>query len=192
MILVIAIILILILVLLCILVIPFNILLNLNLINYKIEGYFKLKWIVRIYQKKFPEEKEKKEKEKKKEQKFDIQRLPKIISLFYESLPYFIRILNSFLKSTNIENFNFKLILGLSSPYDTAILSGYLQAAFSIFNIIPQVYLQIEPDFSKEKIDAEINLNIKIRLFWIVIELIRAITKKSVRKLINETRKARG
>jgi len=178
---------------LCILVIPFDILLYINFVNYKIDGYFKLKWlIIRLYQKKFPEDKKKKEKAEKKEQKFDIQRIPRLISYFYDSLPYFIRLFKSFLKSIDLENFNFKLILGLDSPYDTAITGGYLQGIFSIFNVIPQIHLQIQPDFSKERIDAEIKLKIKIKLFWIIVELLRAITKKPVRNLINEIRKARS
>lgn len=178
--------------------IPFNIILNLNINGLNASGYFKLTWIrIRLFQKKFPDKEDQKKKEKKepkeegKKQKFDIERILRIISLLYESSPYLIRIFNAFLKSTNINKLNFKLILGLGSPYDTAVTSGYLYATMPLINLIPNVCFYYEPYFQKEKFEAEIYLQIKIRLLWIVIESLRAIIKKPVRSLINELRKMR-
>ncbi|MGZ7096813.1 MAG: hypothetical protein ACXVHU_10115, partial [Methanobacterium sp.] len=65
-------------------------------------------------------------------------------------------------------------------------------AIFSLINIIPQACFQLEPDLLNERIEAMVNLQIKIRLLWIVIELLRAVTKKPVRNLIGEMRKMRG
>ncbi|MGZ7050101.1 MAG: DUF2953 domain-containing protein [Methanobacterium sp.] len=164
-----------------------------NINGVKFNGYFKLTWIrIRLYQKEFPEEKKKKKKKEEKKQEFDISKIPRIISLLYESSPYLIRIFKAFLKSTSFHNFYFKLKMGLGSPYDTAIISGYLYAIFSLINIIPQACFQLEPDLLNERIEAMVNLQIKIRLLWIVIELLRAVTKKPVRNLIGEMRKMRG
>ena len=199
MILAIAIILILILFLVCILVIPFNIFLNLNVNGLKINGYFKLTWMkIKLFQREFPDkeikEKKKKKKEIKeedKEQKFDIGRLPQIISLLYESSPHLMRIFNAFLKSTNFQKFSFKLVLGLGSPYDTALISGYLYALMPLLNLIPKSCFIFEPNFQKEGVEANINLKIRIKLLWIVIESLKAITKKPVKSLLNELRKMR-
>lgn len=178
--------------------IPFNIFLNLNLDGLNARGYFKLTWIrIRLFQKKFPDEDQKKEEKKKpkeegKKQEFDIERILRIISLLYDSSPYLIRIFNAFLKSTNIDKLYLKLILGLGSPYDTAVTSGYLYAAMPLINLIPKVCFLYEPYFQKEKFEAEIDIQIRIRLLWTVIESLRAIIKKPVRKLIGEMRKMRG
>ncbi len=191
----IAIILIIVLILLCILVIPFNIFLNLNFQDLKAHGYFKVTWLkIKLFRREFPDKdgKKKDKKDKKDKKEFDIKKLPRIISLLYESSPHLIRIFKAFLKSTNFEIFYLYLKMGLGSPYDTAITSGYVYALFSIINIYPQLCLQLEPDFIEEGISAEVDITIRVRLLWIVLELIRAITKKPVRNLINEMRKMRG
>lgn len=186
-----AIILILILIFICILVVPFNILINLNVCGLKINGNFKLIWMkIRLFQKEFPDKEEKEIKEEEK-QKFPIERIPLIISLLYESSPYLIRIFNAFLKSTSFEKFSLKLIRGLGSSYDTAIISGYLYALMPLLNLIPKASFSLEPDLQNERLEASINLKIKIRLLWIVIELLRAVIKKPVRSLLNELRKMR-
>lgn len=177
-------------------VIPFNIFLNLNVNGLKINGYFKLTWIkIKLFRREFPDkeikEKKKEIKEEGKEQKFDIGRLPRIISLLYESSPHLIRIFNAFLKSTNFQKFSFKLVLGLGSPYDTALISGYLYALMPLLNLIPKLCFIFEPNFQKEGIEANINLKIRIRLLWIVIESLMAIIKKPVISLLNELRKMR-
>jgi hypothetical protein len=193
-----AIILILMLIFTCILVVPFSILLKLNVRGLKINGNFKLTWMkIRLVQKKFPEKSkekkkpERKEKEEDKKQKFDIERLPKIISLIYESSPYLIRIFSAFLKSTRFEKLSFKLTLGLGSPYDTAIISGYLYALMPLLNLIPNACFSLEPDLLNERLEATVNLKISIRLLWIVIESLRVVIKKPVRSLLNEFRKMR-
>ena len=190
MIIVATIILIIILLILGILVVPFHICLNLHNDGFKIRGYFKLIWMrIQLVQREIPPQ----EKEKTKEEfKFDINRIPKIISLFMESWSYFERILNAFLKSTSFEKFSFNLVIGLGNPADTAMISGYLLGLASIGNVIPNAYFYVEPDFQKERLDCHLTINIKIRLFWIIIEFIRAYTKKPVRMLLQELRGVRG
>lgn len=176
--------------------VPFHIILNLCNDGFKIHGNFKLTWMkIKLIQRKIPPEEKEEKKEKKEKRKdkakFDVKRIPKLISLFIESWPYFGRILNAFLKSTSFEKFSLDLVIGLGDPADTAIINGYLRALISLANIIPNAYFSVEPDFQRERIDGHLVMDIKIRLFWIVIEFIRAYTKKPVRMLIGELRKMR-
>jgi hypothetical protein len=175
-------------------VVPFKIFLSLNVDGKNYSGYFKLCWMkIRLFQREFPvrEVKEKKVKKEDKEQKFNFKKIPKIISLLYQSLPYFTRIFKAFLKSITFERFNIKLRIGLDSPYDTVMISGYLYSLMAFMNPIPRVYLYLEPDFQNKQLKADIKLKIKIKLLWIALESLWAITRKPVRSLINEVRKMR-
>lgn len=184
------IILIILLILIGILVVPFHIHLNLYNAGFNVKGTFKLTWIrIKLIQREIVQNKELKEEEYEKKNNFNINSILKIFSLLIESWPYLKRILNAILKSTSIQTFSFNLIVGLDDAVDTAMTVGYLWALASLINIIPNVNLSIEPDFQKEHLDASLVLNIRIRLLMIIIELIKAFTKKPVRNLFNELRK---
>lgn len=188
-----AIILIILLIIAGILAVPFYIHLNVYNAGFKLKGNFRLTWMrIKLIQRKIPPEKQPEKKEGEKENKFEINRIPKILSLLIEAWPYLERVFNSFLKSTSFEIFSLNLTLGLGDPADTAMCSGYFWAADSLLNSIPKAYISLEPDFLNERIDVNINLKFKIRLFWIVIEFIRAFTKKPVRMLFKELRDIRG
>ncbi len=176
-----------------ILVVPFHIYLNVYNTGFKVNGTFRLTWMkIKLIQKEIPPEKQSQKKENEKETEFEISSIPKILSLLVESWPYLERVFNSFLKSTSFEIFSLNLTLGLGDPADTAMVSGYFWAASSLLNIIPKAYISLEPDFLNEKLEANATLKIKIRLFWIVVEIIRAFTKKPVRALLKELRETRG
>lgn len=189
-----AIILILLLILLAILVVPFQIDLNLYKEGSKVRGNFRISWMkIRFLQRKIPSKKKEKEKKKKdKKEKFDVERFLKIISNFGDALPYFERIFTALWKSITIEKFSLKFIIGFYSPAETAMVSGYLWSLASVANIIPNTRLTVEPDFQEERLDLSTTLKLKLRLFWIVIEFIRAFTKKPVRSFISELRRMRG
>ena len=188
-----AIILIIVIVIIGILMVPFHIYLNIYNTGFKIKGTFRLTWVkIKLIQKDIPPEKQAQKKENEDENKFEINSIPKILSLFVESWPYLERVFNSFLKSTSFEIFSLNLTLGLGDPADTAMVSGYFWAASSLLNIIPNAYISLEPDFLNERIEVDATLKIKIKLFWIVVELIRAFTKKPVRALFKELRETGG
>jgi len=152
-------------------------------------GYFKLTWMkIKLFQKEFPDKEDKKE---EKEQKFDINRLPKIITLLYQSSPYLMRVFNVFLKSITFKRFYLKLTFGSGSPYDKAVISGYLYTLMHLLNLISEVSFFFYSNFQKERFEININLEIRIRLLWLVIEVLRAVIKKPVRSLLNELRKVR-
>ncbi|MBM4240867.1 MAG: DUF2953 domain-containing protein [Euryarchaeota archaeon] len=178
------------------LVVPFKISMHLSNKGSLIQGDIQITWMrIRFFHRKIPSEKEKEEikeekkKKGKKEKKFDFKRIPKIIHLLMESWPYLTRILNEFFKSLSVEKFSIDFIIGLSSPVDTAVISGYIWSLASIVNIIPNAHLSVTPDFQKVRIDGSIILKLKFKLFWVVVAFIKAFTKKPVRMLLGEIRR---
>jgi len=152
-----------------------------------IQGDFKIRLMkIKLFHKKIPPKKKKKEKKKKKP--FGRKRILRIISLLWESFTYLTRIWNAFLKSISIEKFSFDFIIGLNSPVDTAVVSGYFWSLASVVNVIPNVHLSIKPDFKEERLDGSMIVKLKVRLFWNVTSFIRAFTKKPVRLLFKEMR----
>ena len=169
------------------LLLPFRISLNFLKKGSSIRGSFRISWLgIRFIRLKIPLEERKEEKEKA---KFEWRNAPEMLSLFTESAPYFMNILNAVMKSSSIEIFSGKVFMGLDSPVDTALISGYLWMFASLVNLIPNVYLSISPDFQKSRFDGSIIFTLKIRLFRIVIAFIRAFLKKPVRQLFNTMRK---
>lgn len=187
------IILIIILIIIGILVVPFQISLQLNRRDSVNEGHFKLSWLkIRLIHRKFPSDKKEKKPEDKKQKKIDFNRIPQIIELSIESLPYIFNIFEAFLKSISIKKISIDSIIGFDSPVDTAIISGYLWGLASIINLIPNTCLTVEPDFHKERVDGSFVIELKMILLWIAIAGLRALTKKPVRSLVGELRKVRG
>ena len=177
-----------------IMLIPFHINLNLNNKGLDYNGYFKLTWLrIRILRREIPlkeEKKEKKEKEAEKEAKAEwtLDRIMKIFNLFLESLPYFENIFYASLRSVTIERIKMDFVLGMDSPVDTAELAGIFWSVLPTVNLIPKVSIHMRPVFMKSTFEGNLNFEIKIRLLWIAVEALKAITKKPVRSLINEVR----
>ena len=187
------IILIILLIIIVILVVPFHIYLTVYNADFKIKGTFKLTWMkLKLIQREIPPEKPAEKKADEKKNRFEISRIPKLFHLLIESWPYLERVFNGFLKSTYFEIFSLNLRLGLGDAYNTAIISGYFWAAASLLNNIPQASISLDPDFVNERIDMNMDLKVKIMLFWIAIEFIRAFTKKPVRMLFKELRGING
>jgi len=60
-----------------------------------------------------------------------------------------------------------------------------------LLNLISEVSFFFYSNFQKERFEININLEIRIRLLWLVIEVLGAVIKKPVRSLLNELRKVR-
>ena len=177
--------------------IPFHISLNLNNNGLDYNGYFKVTWLrIRILRKEIPikeEEKEEKKEEKKEvEEKakaeWTLNRIIKIFNLFLESMPYFENILYALLRFITIEKLKLNLALGMDSPVDTAQMAGFFWSLLPTVNLIPKVSIHMNPVFMKSTFEGNLDFEVKIRLFWIALEGIKAYTKKPVRSLINEVR----
>ena len=176
-----------------ILLIPFHVTLNLGNKGLKYGGFIKIIWIkIRILQRDLPPEKEeeKKEKVEKKETKseWNLDRIVKVFNLFLDALPHFEKIIMAVVRSIDLERLWLDLKFGLDSPVDTAQVIGIFWSVASVVNLMPRVSVNMSPEFFQTKFDSTLELEFKIRLFWIVFEALRAFTKKPVRSLINEVR----
>ncbi|MBU4608302.1 MAG: DUF2953 domain-containing protein, partial [Methanobacterium sp.] len=179
-------------ILLMVLLIPFHISLNLNKTGGLMEGTFKIKWLkITIINKKFPEkakdetkDEKDKEKGKEKESEFSLEDITNTLHLLIQSRQYFLKFFKVIWDSFSIEKFKVHIILGWSSPADTAISMGYIWSAVAIFTIFPSLDFSARPDFSKERIDGNAFLKFKIQLIKPFLGLLWLLTKKPVRSLL--------
>ena len=172
-------------------VIPFHITLNLGNRDMDFKGYFKMTWLkIKILKREIPSKEDKKEEkvEKKVKTEWTLDRIIKVFNLFLESLPYFENIIYAFLRSITLERFSLDFNIGLDSPVDTAEIAGIFWSILPMVNLIPKVSINMRPVFIKTTLEGNMYFEIKIKLLWIVVESLKAITKKPVRNLINEVR----
>ncbi|MCC7549940.1 MAG: DUF2953 domain-containing protein [Methanobacterium sp.] len=194
------IILILVLILLSFLLIPLKISLHLNKHGSQIKGRFSLYWIgIRFFSKKIPEEEKEEDKKKKKEKKekaekeeekgkFDLKRILKIINLFLDAWPHLYRVLVAIVRSFTLEKFSLNLTMGMESPADTALFTGYIWSFTYPLNALTGIEMVITPDFQRRVLDGELKVEVRLKLIGIVTEAIRAYMKKPVRQFISEIR----
>lgn len=179
--------LIIILILIGILVVPFQISLQLNRNDSINKGHFRLIWLnIKLINRNLSPKKD-----NEKSENLNVNNIPKIAKLSLESLPYIFNIFKAFLKSIYVRKAWINIIIGFPSPADTAIIGGYLLGLSSMINSIPNTSITVEPDFRQERIDGEVSVEMEIKLLWVVIESMKALTKKSVRSLFSELRKLR-
>jgi len=169
---------------------PFHISLNLIKKDSLTQGTFRLKWLgISFIHRKIPDEaKEDVKKEKKKRDRFNLNCITVIGSLFTESSTSFLDIFNALTKSISIRRISIHLKLGLGSAAETASLSGYMYLLSSIIPKYQPVNISVEPDFQKERLDGSILIEFKIRLVRIAFAAIKALTKRPVRRLIKRMR----
>lgn len=185
------IVLIIVLIIIGILVVPFQISMELFRQDTINQGYLRVRWLkIKIIDRELIQPPKKEKKEKKPE--FDINRIPKVISLLVESLPDIMGILESFLKSISIEKILFNFIIGLENSADTAMVGGFLYSVVAVLNVLPNTYFSVEPDLQNERLEGSLIVKLKLKLLWIVLAFLRALTKKPFRSLLGELRNMRG
>ena len=185
------IILILALILLAILLIPFHISFYIQKREMNISGYLKIRWLkIRIIQRDIPAEQKNKEekKEEKKERKINLEQLLKILNQLIDAFDYITPLIPAFSRSITLKKVSLNLNLGFYSPVDTAMINGYIWSISSILNNIPLISISTTPDFQESKLDGSFELNLKLKLLWIVIASFKAFTKKPVRDLVGSIR----
>ncbi|MGZ7044646.1 MAG: DUF2953 domain-containing protein, partial [Methanobacterium sp.] len=69
-----------------------------------------------------------------------------------------------------------------------ARITGYLWSFTYPISALTSIETSVTPDFNNRVLDGDLELDVKLKLLWIAVEGIRAITKKPVRKLIQELR----
>ncbi len=77
-------------------------------------------------------------------------------------------------KNISMKRLEGRVKVGLSDPYQTGVLTGFLYAGSGIANaFVPVTRLEIVPSFVKEQMDTDIEIVISLPLFTIVIPAIR-------------------
>jgi hypothetical protein len=156
-----------------------------------ISGYLKIRWLkIRIIQRDIPAEQKNKEekKEEKKERKINLEQLLKILNQLIDAFDYITPLIPAFSRSITLKKVSLNLNLGFYSPVDTAMINGYIWSISSILNNIPLISISTTPDFQESKLDGSFELNLKLKLLWIVIASFKAFTKKPVRDLVGSIR----
>ncbi|WP_321421341.1 DUF2953 domain-containing protein [uncultured Methanobacterium sp.] len=179
------------------LLIPLKLSLSFKKQGSEIYGQFSLKFLgIRIFSRNIPEdEKDKAKKEDDKEEKtdeedkFNLKRILKILNLVKESWPHIYRLITACYRSVSLEKFSLKLTLGMESPADTALFTGYIWSFTYPLNAITRIDAVITPDFDRRVLDGDLEVDVSLKLIWIVVEVLRAFTKKPVRELIGEMRR---
>lgn len=187
------------LILLSFLLIPLKISFYIEKLNSDIKGKFTLKWLgIGIISREIPgeekandkkKEKEDAEKDDEKEEKFNLDGILNILNLFLEAWPHIHKLIKTIYQSITLERFSLNLTMGLESTADTAMFTGYIWAFTNPLQALTPIHVRVIPEFSGRVLDGDLDIEFKIKLIWIVLDAIKAYTKKPVRELINELRK---
>jgi hypothetical protein len=102
-----------------------------------------------------------------------------------EAVPALLRLLRDLARSANIEKIFFHISFGLDDPAETAAMSGYLWSLASALGFY-RANIYIEPFFEGEKLDGSFLADLKARLLWIALALIKALREEKIRKLLGE------
>ncbi|MBN1763559.1 MAG: hypothetical protein JW878_10900 [Methanomicrobia archaeon] len=85
-------------------------------------------------------------------------------------------------KNTSLKSVEGTVKIGLPYPAQTGMLIGCLYAGSGIAKaFLPEIHLEIEPFFAEEKLDADVELELSLPLFKMIIPLIRFF--RSTRKI---------
>lgn len=105
-----------------------------------------------------------------------------------EALPALVRLFKNLIKSISLETISCRVSFGFDDPADTAIISGYIWSMVSAIGLY-RADLCIEPYFEGERLDGNLLADIRARLFWIVLALIKALGEEKIRRLVIKTAK---
>ncbi|WP_225370187.1 DUF2953 domain-containing protein [Methanobrevibacter arboriphilus] len=97
--------------------------------------------------------------------------------------------IKSILSSIELKSFKTHLILGFSSPVDTATILGYIWAFSAAPNMHKSFSLSAEPVFNREIMNFKSEISFKINLLKPALKIFKLLTKKSMIKLILKSRK---
>jgi hypothetical protein len=127
---------------------------------------------VTILRKDLKKEEENEDKWKKKKKKpTDWKKLVWNANEFYDAGK---ELVGALTKNTSVKRLSGKVKVGLSDPAHTGMLVGFLYAGSGIAKtVLPESELEIETSFYKERMDADIETELRLPLFKVVIPLIR-------------------
>lgn len=102
-----------------------------------------------------------------------------------EALPALARVFMNLIRSIDIVKISSRISFGLDDPAETAAMSGYLWSMASAVGLY-RANIYIEPYFEGERLDGRFLAEIKARLLWIVLALVKALMEEKIRRLIIE------
>jgi hypothetical protein len=77
-------------------------------------------------------------------------------------------------KRVSLANVNGTVRIGLADPAATGMLTGFLYAGGGIVQaLLPQAHLEIAPSFEEERLDARLDVQLKLRLVRLIGPLVR-------------------
>ncbi|MEA2052731.1 MAG: DUF2953 domain-containing protein [Euryarchaeota archaeon] len=129
--------------------------------------------ILRKDLKKKEEDEEEKKKREKKKKPTDWKKLVWNAKELYDAGK---ELVGALTKNTSVKRLRGKVKVGLSDPAHTGMLVGFLYAGSGIAEaVLPEseLEIEIEPSSDKERVDADIETELRLPLFKVVIPLIR-------------------
>jgi hypothetical protein len=109
---------------------------------------------------------------------FDIKKM-------IDALPALARVLMDMVRSVKIEMLSCRIAFGLSDPADTAAVSGYLWAVLSALGH-GKAEISIEPFFDRASLDGSFLTELRARMLWMAIALLKALREEKIRNLARE------
>lgn len=86
-------------------------------------------------------------------------------------------------KSISFQNVSCSLRFGLDDPVQTAVICGYLWSVASATGPLG-TNIRIEPCFEEERLEGDIEVELRIRMIWTSVALINALREKKIRKIL--------
>lgn len=118
-----------------------------------------------------------KKKEKKKKKSTDWNKLVWNANELYDVV---MELVESLCKNISVKRLRGKVKVGLSDPAQTGMLVGFLYAGRGIANAVrpeSELEIEIEPSFYKGQMDADIETELRLPLFKVIIPLIRVFRR---------------
>jgi len=170
---------------------------NLNKKSTDFKGQIEIKWaFIKIFSKKFPDkdngdkvDRNDGDKSEIKSEKNQFSGFKSLIPIIRKNFDDIVDLFLTCINSIKLEKFNTNILLGFSSPVDTVNVVGRIWAFSAIPNLSKHFYLSAVPVFTKETIDFNSEIALKINLLRPVGKLLRLLTKKSMIELILKSRK---
>jgi hypothetical protein len=103
-----------------------------------------------------------------------------------EALPALARVAKDLIGAINLNIISCHICFGWNDPADTAIISGYIWSLVSAAGL-NRANIRIDPYFEGERLDGSLLADIKARLLWVALAMIKALGEEKIRNLVMET-----
>lgn len=109
---------------------------------------------------------------------------PQDLQSLVDALPALGGILADLVKSVKVD-VSCNLLFGLDDPADTAVLGGCLWSVASAAGL-PRAGVSLVPCFEGQRLEGWLVADLKARVLWLVVAMVRALKEKQTRRLMME------